>query len=273
MVDSNNLITELQRLTTGASERGDPYPIFIPTASTSLSIKPLRGPEQRVVSSFLSHYANIIEKQLDSRAAQIIRRPETFAFVSLLVAYFKASRLLTDKELVDVVRSNNIGIAPLTPQAIKYSTTGAGSNTGYNTNSWDIPVTAGTPAYILGGSGATAFYKTSDYGAAGNQDRKHLIAVFPSGYFEVGSTPTTDQFLFESEEKRDIAPFIMPPFTDVSLKLSEPIYQYDLPGFFVDDVKGIKISFMPRQTKTMQLRLLGVVIYEYNFFSGLKWVT
>jgi hypothetical protein len=273
LMADGNLVATIQNISNNAPPT-NPYPIFIPTASTSLATKPLKPSEEQVLNAFIQWYANVIEQELDARAANIIRRPETAQFLRALIGYFKASRLLTDKDLTHIVRSSNIGIAPLFPQAIKYNTTGAGANTGYNNNSWDIPVTAGTQAFILGGvsAGSPTFYKTSDYGAAGNQDRKHLIAVFPSGYFEVGSSPTVDQFLFESEEKMQISPFVVPPFQDSPLKLTYPVYQYHLPGFWVDDVKGVRISFMPRQTKTMQLRLLGVVIYEFNFLSGLKYI-
>ncbi|MCC6050481.1 MAG: hypothetical protein LM580_07225 [Thermofilum sp.] len=157
-----------------------------------------------------------------------------------------------------------LGVAWLFPQAIKYSATAA---TGYAANSWDISVTAGTKAYLLGSD--AAFYK-----ACSDTDSRSLILIFENGLVEVGSTPSAQQFRLVTESKGDYGAYAVEPLVEVSVEPNKAIYQYPTPlgALWVDYNTGVKWYFMPTRTGTATIKMLGLVYFEHNFLSDAKWV-
>lgn len=165
----------------------------------------------------------------------------------------------------------SLGVAWLFPQAIKWVATPNASNpcySSYNPNSWDIPVTAGTPAYIFGDG--TNFYKANP-----NTEQHTFILVFENGVIEVGSTPTIEQFYLISEGKRDYGIYTVEPLVDVPVEKNVSIYQYPTPlgALFITHDRGIMWGFMPRTSGIKTIKLLGLVFYEHGFMSSLKWTT
>jgi len=165
----------------------------------------------------------------------------------------------------------SLGVAWLFPQALKWVATPTASNpcyTSYKNNSWDIDVTAGTPAYILGDG--TNFYRANP-----NTDQHTFILIFENGVIEVGSTPTIEQFHMISEGKRDYGIYTVEPLIDIPVERGLTIYQYPTPlgAVFVSHDRGLMWGFMPRTSGTKTIKLLGLVFYEHDFASRLKWTS
>lgn len=163
----------------------------------------------------------------------------------------------------------SLGVTWLFPQAIRYSITPdreAPCYTSYKPNSWDIDVVAGTPAYFFGDG--TNFYRASPA-----TERHAFILVFHNGVIEVGSTPTVEQFHVMSEGKRDYGIYTVEPLVDVPVRSGVALYQYPTLGaLFITHDRGIMWGFMPRTSGTKTIKLLGLVFYEHEFASSLKWV-
>jgi len=163
------------------------------------------------------------------------------------------------------VPSTGLGVAWLFPQAIKYTAT---TPSDYAANSWDISLTAGTNAYLLGSS--TAFYKTCS-----DTDSRSVILVFENGLVEVGSTPAIQQFRIVTESKGDYGAYAVEPLVDINVESNKAIYQYPTPAgaFWVDYNTGVKWYFMPSKTGVSTIKLLGLVYYEHKFLADTKWVS
>jgi len=163
------------------------------------------------------------------------------------------------------VPSTGLGVAWLFPQAIKYTAT---TPSDYTSNSWDISLTAGTNAYLLGSS--TAYYKTCS-----DTDSKSVILVFENGLVEVGTTPAIQQFRIVTESKGDYGAYAVEPLVDISVEPNKAIYQYPTPAgaFWVDYNTGVKWYIMPSKTGVSTIKLLGLVYYEHKFLADTKWVS
>ncbi|MEM1820345.1 MAG: hypothetical protein QXU64_02005 [Thermofilaceae archaeon] len=164
----------------------------------------------------------------------------------------------------------SLGVAWLFPQAIRYAATPgptAPCYTSYKPNSWDIDVTAGTPAWLFGDG--TNFYRASPA-----TERHSFILVFDNGVIEVGSTPSIEQFWMYSEAKMDYGIYTVEPLVDVPVEKGVALYQYPTPlgATFVSHTSGIMWGFMPRTSGTKTIKLLGLVFYEHDFASSLRWV-
>jgi hypothetical protein len=163
-----------------------------------------------------------------------------------------------------------LGVAWLFPQAIKYVATPSKdfpAYTSYNVNSWDIPITAGTPAYIFGDG--TNFYKTLNA-----TDSRTFLLIFENGLIEYGSTPSAQQFRLISESKADYGIYTIEPLIEVPIESNLSIYQYPTPlgALLIDYNVGVMWGFMPYRTGVATIKLLGMVFYEHGFAPNLKWV-
>jgi hypothetical protein len=156
-----------------------------------------------------------------------------------------------------------LGVAWLFPQAIKYSAT---VPTSYTSNSWDIPITAGTNAYLLGSS--TSHYITS-------KNPYTAILVLYNGLVEFGTTPSAQQFRLISVSKGDYGIYSVEPLVDVPVAPNKTIYIYPTPmgALFIDHQFGVTWYFMPSRTGTATIKMLGLVFYEHEFLSDTKWIT
>jgi len=165
----------------------------------------------------------------------------------------------------------SLGVAWLFPQGLKWVATPSADNpcyTSYTTNSWDIPVTAGTSAYLLGDG--TNFYKTNR-----TTNQYTFILIFDGGVVEVGSTPSIEQFQLISEGKRDYGIYTVEPLTEIPIEKNVAIYQYPTPlgALFVSFDRGVMWGFKPRVSGTKTIKLLGLIFAEHDFLASLKWAT
>jgi len=163
----------------------------------------------------------------------------------------------------------SLGVSWLFPQGIKWVATPNASNPCYSSylpNSWDISVTAGTNAYFFGDG--TNFYRANP-----NTDQHTFILVFNGGVIEVGSSPSIEQFHLISEGKRDYGIYTVEPLVDIPIEKNVAIYQYPTPlgAVFISHDRGIMWGFKPRVTGIKTIKLLGLIFYEHDFMSSLKW--
>jgi len=181
-----------------------------------------------------------------------------------------AKALFDNKPISFPSEPGTIGVNILFPQAIKYvatPTTNAEAYTDYKTNSWEMDVTAGTPAWILGDG--TNYYKASN-----QTNKRELFVVMQHGVIEVGPTPSIDQFIIKTQINQKYGIYTAHPLSDQPVVEGKPIYRYPTLGVIpVYPDLGIMWGYMPRKTNTVSLRLLGVVFYEHDLFPNLTWVS
>jgi len=159
-----------------------------------------------------------------------------------------------------------LGISFLIPQIVNYNQTSA--PTGYaNKDTWSLPTTAGTPAYILGN--ASTFYTASS-----TPTQRAMLVIFQDGLIEVGTTPSFRQLQVITQVNESYGPMGVEPLVDVEVEKGKNLYVYPTPGAIIVpyDV-GVKLLAMPYRTNASgeEVRLFGVALYEYNFFSSLLW--
>ena len=159
----------------------------------------------------------------------------------------------------------SLGVAPLFPQALKYDTA---VPTDYADNSWEISLTAGTSAYLLGSS--TEFYKASE-----TTEQHSFVLIFHNGVIEVGTSPKIDQFRLVSEGKQDYGAYAVEPLVEISVEDSKAIYQYPTPlgALWVDHQSGVRWEVLPRSSGTSTIKLIGMVFFEHDFFATPKWIS
>ena len=166
--------------------------------------------------------------------------------------------------------SGNIGVMALIPQAIRYVATPSASTpayTSYPANSWDLSLTAGTAAYFFGDG--TNYYKASP-----TDGQRALLVVAQNGVVEVGSSPKLCQMRIWTQAETKYSPWAVNPLVEVPLEMGKAVYQYNTLGVVpVYHYFGIQWGAMPIASGTSTIKLLGLVFYEYDLFSGLKYVS
>jgi len=163
-----------------------------------------------------------------------------------------------------------IGIAPIIPQAVKYAATPSSTYpcyTDYNTNSWEIDLTAGNTTYLLGSS--TEFYKASP-----TTNAHSFMVIAQNGIVEVGSTPSLVQFRLTTEVASKYGIFAPHPLVDQPVVENKAIYQYPTLGMIpVYHDLGIKLAALPIRSGTADIRLVGMVFYEHDFLSDITYIS
>ena len=159
-----------------------------------------------------------------------------------------------------------IGVAPLFPQALKYGTT---VPCGYENNSWKLTITAGSKKYLFGSD--TEWYYSS------NTEGKYMLPIIlQDGLVEIGTTPSVQAWRIIGEAASRYGVIFTHAFTDIPVEYGKPIYMYHTLGqlpLFPD--YGVKVSFLPLRSGTMELRLLGFVYYQYDAFKDVTdaWIS
>ena len=249
----------------------DKYPVATLDPSEELAI-------ETVVNAGLSHLSRVAPEVYDA-IVKAFPLPDRYTgpgaeirrfmdFVKIFARIAK-SQFPSQKPYTYPPEKGKLGIAWLFPQAIKWVATPSDSDpcyTSYKNNSWNIDVTAGTPAYIFGS--ADKFYYTSK-----TQEKYSAILVLYNGLVEIGSTPSAQQFQLISDTKT-VAPYVAEPLIEVPLNPQKNIYLYPTPmgALFIDHMTGVKWSFMPTRTGTATIKILGFVFFELDFYPALKWV-
>ena len=160
------------------------------------------------------------------------------------------------------------GIQLIFPQLLKYATT---TPVAWANNSWNVTVAdteVGTTKYIFGN--ATTYYRGNN-----TEGSRTLYLIFKNGIFTVGDKPFFSQYKMEFEGK-PYNVFKTTPFGDLPHRETkdELIYPIDFPfDIFIPYNYGYKLAVLPERSGTFDLRVLGVVWYEYDAFKDLVWVT
>ena len=224
----------------------------------------------KVLNEGLNHLRKVAPQVYDA-----IVNPATGASLEKLVLTFAAvakAQFPTQKPYSFPSVPGKLGVAWLIPQAIKYGSVASGATAGpatsYASNSWDIAVTAGTKAYLLGSD--TVWYVTSSATNAYS-----AILVFYNGLIEFGTTPSAQQFRLISQSKTDYGIYTAEPLVDIPVEGGKSIYLYPTPmgALYVDYNTGVKWYFMPTRTGTSTIKMLGLVFYEHNFLADTVYLT
>jgi hypothetical protein len=229
----------------------------------TVSFVELTDREKQAVSYVFESGLKHLRRVAPSVAADIERQKE----LALNMAGVAKATFPVRKNYAFPSVPGSLGVAWLFPQGLKWVNTPNSSNpcyTSYKSNSWDIDVTAGTDAYILGDG--TNFYRTNP-----NTDQHTFLLIFDGGVLEIGSTPSIEQFRIYTEGKRDYGAYTIDPLTDIPIEKNVAIYQYPTPlgAVFV----GYDRGFKPRTSGTKTIKLLGLIFYEHDFLASMKWAT
>lgn len=227
----------------------------------NIEVEELRESEQALLDKFIKESQEVIG-QVSPYLANILVN-----HVDLIIDFariFKAKVRQTFGG--EAPQPNNFGIAFLAPYDLKYATTPSPTEPAYTTysqRSWVLSLTSGTAIYLLGDG--TNFFKMSP-----TVGSRALGLIFQNGIIEVGTTPKVDQFQVRTEQV-NYAPWRATTITDQPIDPRRPIYVYKTPfaiPLWYDF--GIMLSAMPHTTGDSDLRLFGVVFYEYGYHSALK---
>ena len=229
----------------------------------SLDFEPLTKLEEATITSVFNRqlgFINEISPQLASDLA-----PQLKAFIKaggVAKAMFPG-----DKGIKYPGEVGSIVVDVLTPQNLFYAATPSGSlpcYNGYTDNTWNIDLTAGTEAYLLGGSGT--YYKGSI------TDQAHSLAVIAqNGIAEIGTTPKGNYMQARTETMSKYTPYALQPLVDLPMGGDRPVYQYNTPGMFLltHDL-GTQLSMMPTTTGTSRIQMFGLVFYEYDLLNSMS---
>jgi len=249
-----------------AEELGKGIPVFMGDRE-SVVYAALESDEVRAITKVFNYGLNQIRRISPKIASDI----EPQLSLALKVAGIFKDMIPEKKSYTFPSQTGSLGVAWLFPQAIRYVATPDASNpayTSYPANSWTLSLTAGTPAYFFGDG--TNYYKSSP--ATG---RHSAILVFNNGVIEIGSTPKIEQFRLTAEGFTKYGIYTVAPIVEERIEENRLIYQYPTPlgalPIFYD--KGVMWGFMPNATGSSTIKLLGLVFYEHDLFSTLKWVS
>jgi len=231
----------------------------------SLPVEEFTPDEEKLFNKFIDNSVHVLGKQLPEIAEDFEGNADVFLRVGEV---FKAK--IRGKAFGgQLPSSSQFGVALLIPQLIKYHSSPDSSHPAYSDytiNTWNISLTAGTAAHILGDG--TNYYKASP-----TTDARAALVIMKDGIISVGTTPAFNQIQVKTE-KVSYPPFSVHPLVDLPIEEGYPVYRYNLPfNLPVFHDFGVMMDIMPQVTKTADIRLIGVCFYEYNFFSSLKNIT
>jgi hypothetical protein len=155
-----------------------------------------------------------------------------------------------------------IGVMPIAPQFIKYSTTVPSS---YPVNSWTLNMTAGTPVWLFGDG--TNFYKT-----CGLENKHVLLAIPKDAIIQVGGdSGLLNQFVLYTEIQQKYSSWFTQPLRELSDDPDRKIYQYTTLGNLVlTHNLGVMFGAMPLKDGTVDIKILGLAFYEHDFLGTSK---
>jgi len=249
-----------------AEELGRGIPVFMGDRR-EVTYTPLESFELDVIKKVFNYGLSQLRKVSPTIAADI--EPQ-LSLAQKVAGIFK-EMIPEKKSYAFPSEAGSLGVAWLFPQAIRYAATPSATYpcyTSYPANSWDISLTAGTPAYLFGDG--TNYYKASPTTA-----QHSMLLVFNNGVIEIGSTPKVEQFRLYAEGLTKYGIYTVAPIVEEHIEPNRLIYQYPTPlgalPIFYD--KGIMWGFMPRASGPATIKLLGLVFYEHDLYSTLKWVS
>jgi len=240
---------------------------FYDPGQKTISIAELTREEEEAIRKAFYDGLGLVEKISPKLADEYEKQ---FDLIMKFAQIAKAD--MDEKPITYPSTTGKLGVAWLIPQVVKYVATPSASDpayTDYAANTWLITTTAGTAAYILGGSGATEFYKPKQ-----TEGQRFEFLIFKNGLVQVGTSPVINQLKIESENRRDYGVWTVHPVADMSVEDEKPIYVYNTP-FAIPAYKtpGIRLSGMPIASTTIDLRLFGMVVYEHDLLYNLLYIS
>jgi hypothetical protein len=174
-----------------------------------------------------------------------------------------------NKPIMFPSQTGTIGCLPLIPQAIRYVASPDATKPAYSSyalNSWDISLTAGTPAYILGDG--TNFYKASP-----TTEQHSLIVIIENGLIEIGTSPKIAQMRLWTQAETKYGIWAANPIKAIPIEPGKVLYQYNTLGVIpIYHDFGIMWKILPDTTGISTLPLLGMVFYEHDLYPDTKWL-
>jgi len=237
--------------------------VFSPSKTTIPYVE-LDPSEEAAIDNYLGIQLDVMQYQ-SPVLYKIVKKQVDAGLVKIAAGIFKG-KLQGNGTFTYPAQPGQLGVSFLVPQMVNYNQSAA--PTGYaNKDTWLLPTTAGTPAYILGSP--TAFYTTSS-----TPGQRAMMVVFQNGLIEVGTTPSFRQIQVLTQVNESYGPMGVEPLVDLEVEKGKNLYVYPTPGALIVpyDV-GVKLLAMPYRTNPTgeEVRLVGVLLYEYNFFSQLLW--
>ena len=151
--------------------------------------------------------------------------------------------------------------------ADKAGTSTGGSCAGFP-NTWDVALTANSPAYLFGGPNAY-------YTASTTNEAHSLVVLAQNGLIEYGTSPKLSHILFASQVQQKYTPIALQPLVQLPLAAGESnavnnVYQYNTLGITpLLHNFGMRIGVNPYVSGRSHLQWLGMVFYEYSLFPNL----
>jgi hypothetical protein len=220
--------------------------------------------------SFSENEIDLLEKFIDEYKGHIKMVSPTLAYTvekhkDLIHTMGEIFKSKVDKSFGGEIPSpGSFGIKALFPFDIHYTDTPSATEpayTAYGKYTWEVDTTAGTPVYLLGD--ASHFFKMKP-----TTGSRAIALIFQNGIIEVGSTPKFYQFKIDSE-RNTYPPFNTSPLADVRTDPERAVYIHKTPfaiPLWYDF--GVKLQAVPHYTGTADIRLLGIVFYEYDYYSA-----
>jgi hypothetical protein len=221
--------------------------------------------EIAAIDACINDALSVLRKTSPSLAADYEKHRTVFhKFGGIAKAKFPGKKTITYPS-----QTGTIGCLPLFPQAIRYVATPSATTpayTSYATNSWDISLTAGTAAYILGDG--TNFYKASP-----TTEKHSLLVIIQNGLVEIGTSPKIAQMRIWTQAETKYGIWVTNPIKAIPIEPGKVLYQYNTLGVIpVYHDFGIMWKILPDATGTSTLPLLGMVFYEHDLYSDTTWI-
>jgi len=164
-----------------------------------------------------------------------------------------------------------IGVNLLCPQAIRYYATPSSTYpayTDYTLNKWELDLTAGSDAYLLGSS--TELYKASP-----TTNQHTYIVIAQNGVVEINTSPRIIQMRLEAQgQEGKFSPWVVHPLVEQSIEKELNIYQYNTLGIVpISHDFGVRWKVLPNYTGTSTIKLLGLFFFEFDFMSDTLWIS
>ena len=170
-----------------------------------------------------------------------------------------------DKPLRYPSEPGTIGVAPIVPCAVNWKATASSSYpcyTSYNDGTWEIDLTAGTIAYLLGDSSGN-YFKGSV-----TDDAHSMVVIAKDGIVEFGTTPKINQIHYKTEVQDKYGPICTHPLMEIPAETGKQYYQYPTLGMIpLYHNFGSMLRVYPNYTGSSKIALLGLVFYEHDFWG------
>jgi hypothetical protein len=251
---------------------------------STVSVASLAPNEAGAVTMAFNQGLAILRKVAPSIAAEMQNQlPVALAMATLAKGTLSSTGAV--KQITYPSQVGTIGVNWLFPQAVKYIATASATNpayTDYSNDSWNIPLTAGSLANILGSGTLTANTPPTTVGtvainnryqACSLQNQHEFWFVFQNGLLEIGSTPAIEQWHIETAQANQYGIYTTSPINEQPIEMNKAIYQYNTLGVIpVYFDSGINWYGLPQTTQTSQLKLLGMTFYEHDLFPTVQTI-